>query len=344
MPVPIFDEEHILTNDRERYSLASFLLTVSLSSLIGDSIILIASIKYDAIKLNKFIVAIMQHIAVCDLLQAVFLVLPSVASIFSGKWIFKDLIFGQYSLIHIINSLSIKTNNVMTCLLTVSKLLLLKFPLQTRRWNKKRAHITCGLVWFVAITAVGIFTFSMPYRYVFLYMFYIITAQLTDDVAGQFENATVIIFNVIPPFAVLISTGMILDHLFKARGVSHRSGGTMRWQGMVTVAATAVVFLVSTLPHVFSHFIFLTDRDRRMVESYGTYLFLSRVSYFFSYLNIMSNFYIYSLTVPSFRNFLKLKTAMIARKLENVLSASLSGPGNMRVHDITPTTVQTTDL
>ena len=354
MSLPIFDEEHKLKDDDQRYGLVAFLLIVVLSSLIGDSIILLASVRYDAIKLNKFIVAIMQHIAVCDLLQSVFLVLPSAASILAGEWIFKDIILGQYSLIHIINSLSVKSSNVLICLLTVGKLTLLKYPLRTRHWNKKMAHLACGLVWFFAFIAVGIFTFGMPYRYGFLYVFYIITAQMTEDVTGKFENATVIIFNVLPPIAVLLSTGVILHHLFKARRVSYRSGGSMRWQGMVTVSATAVVFLVSTLPHVVTYFIFLADPERRkklMTESYGMYLFLNRVSYFLGYLNIMSNFYIYSLTVPSFRTFLKGKAILIARKVRNFVyglgSTSRSaqdGSGNHKIHDTTAGTVQTTHL
>ena len=352
MSIPIFDEEHKLNDDEQRYGLVAFLLIVVLSSLIGDSIILLASVRHDAIKLNKFIVAIMQHIAVCDLLQSVFLVFPSAASILAGEWIFRDIILGQYSLIHMLNSLSIKSNNILTCLLTVSKLILLKFPLRTRHWNKKMAHVACVLVWFFAFIAVGIFTFSMPYRYVFVYMFYIITAQMTEDVTGKFENATVIIFNVIPPFAVLLSTGVILHHLFEARRVSYRSGGTMRWQGMVTVSATALVFLVSTLPHVVSYFIFLADPDRRMellAESYGMYLFLNRVSYFFSYLNIMSNFYIYSLTVPSFRSFLKEKANLIAGKVRTFLyglgsRSAQDGSGNQTICDTTAATVQTTHL
>ena len=348
MSIPILDEEHELKNDGERYGLVAFLLIVLLSSLIGDSIILLASVRYDAIKLNKFIVAIMQHIAVCDLLQSVFLVLPSAASILAGEWIFKDIILGQYSLIHMINSLSVKSSNFLICFLTVSKLILLKFPLRTRNWTKKRAHLACGLVWFFAFIAVGIYTFGMPYRYGFLYLLYIIAVQPIGNVAlaEKFENATVIIFNILPPIAVLLSTGVILHHLFKARRVSYRSGGSMRWQGMVTVSATAVVFLVSTLPPTVTYFIFVADRERRkklMTESYGMYLFLNRVSYFLGYLNIMSNFYIYSFTVSSFRNFLKAKTALIGRKIGNFLYGlgSRDGHTDQKICDTAPTTVQT---
>ena len=189
---------------------------------------------------------------------------------------------------------------------------------------------------------------------VYAIVLYIIAVQPTGNVAlaVKFENATVIIFNILPPIAVLLSTGVILHHLFKARRVSYRSGGSMRWQGMVTVSATAVVFLVSTLPPVVTYFIFVADREHRtelLDESYGMYLFLNRVSYFLGYLNIMSNFYIYSVTVSSFRIFLKAKTALIARKVGKFVyglgsRSAQDGSGNQKIHDTTAATVQTTHL
>ena len=55
-------------SDAVRYLWAGYFVFVLLSSLIGDTTILIASIKYRAFKLHKVVVVIIQHIAVCDLL------------------------------------------------------------------------------------------------------------------------------------------------------------------------------------------------------------------------------------------------------------------------------------
>ena len=60
-----------IKNDTERYLWAGWLAFVVVSSLLGDSLILIASIKYNAFNLHKMIVTFIQHIAVCDLLQSV---------------------------------------------------------------------------------------------------------------------------------------------------------------------------------------------------------------------------------------------------------------------------------
>ena len=59
-------------SDAERYFWASYHIFVLLSSLIGDSLILVASLQKDTIKVNKFIVteACSCHwlVSVCDFL------------------------------------------------------------------------------------------------------------------------------------------------------------------------------------------------------------------------------------------------------------------------------------
>ena len=68
----------------ERYFWAANHLFVLLSSLIGDNLILYASFQEDALKLNKFIVSVLQHIAVSDLLLAS-LVLSSTRPSFTSR-------------------------------------------------------------------------------------------------------------------------------------------------------------------------------------------------------------------------------------------------------------------
>ena len=68
-----------------------YLVVVLLSSFVGDSIILIATVKHGTIKLNKFIVAVMQNSAICDLLRSVGFVLPSMISLIADEWILGDI-------------------------------------------------------------------------------------------------------------------------------------------------------------------------------------------------------------------------------------------------------------
>ena len=57
-----------IKDNAERQLLICWNITVLLTSLIGDSLILIGTIRYKAIKQHKVIVAVIQNMAVVDLL------------------------------------------------------------------------------------------------------------------------------------------------------------------------------------------------------------------------------------------------------------------------------------
>jgi hypothetical protein len=57
-----------IKDDAERFILVLWNVTVLVASLSGDSIILIGTIKYNAIKHYKMVVAIIQHLAVSDIM------------------------------------------------------------------------------------------------------------------------------------------------------------------------------------------------------------------------------------------------------------------------------------
>ena len=72
----------------ERYSWLGWLTFVLFTSLIGDTTILIASIKYNAFKLHDCMVVFIQHIAVGDLLITLFGVVPMIVVLIAKKWVF----------------------------------------------------------------------------------------------------------------------------------------------------------------------------------------------------------------------------------------------------------------
>ena len=335
-------EEHKITNPWERYLLTSYLLIVLLSSLIGDTIILIASVRYNAVKLNKFLVIVMQHIAVCDLLLAISFIFPTIVSLIWDRWIFATV---GGSIRYLVYSACARSNNILVCVLTTSKLLILKFPLRTRNWDENKGHCVCFLAWFVTIAVAGIFHFSSGYRYEFDYIYYAVSGYVTSKTADKFNSAVNVISYIVPMFTIIFSTALILHHLLRARKISQRVGGTLRWQGMVTVAATATVFSVSIIPGTVLYFLFMIKGGE--ILSFSMFVRVSRVSYFMSALNIMSNFYIYSLTVLSFRKFIKLKVSLFMEKLTHCLPAQKVGPDPTRSDnkpqcDTLPVTVEAT--
>ena len=340
------DSENQIESTAEKFLLVAYLLAVLLSSLIGDSIILVASTFYKALKLRDCIIALMQNIAVCDLLLSLFLVLPTIVSLIAGKSAIGD-IHGFQFFIYLVYFSSLKSSNVLLCLLTTCKLSLLKFPLRTKSWNKEGIHVVCLIVWTVTITNTIVMVTCFDYKFHFSFVPYTIIMDLNPGLPEQYFNATDIIFNVVPTLVVTLTTIIILHHLHTSRRMSRRSGGSLRWQGMATVTATASVFVLAILPNSALHLFFFAGVKVFSSADGRSNVMLSRCTYFVTFLNIMSNFYIYSLTVPSFRTFLREKANLMGRKLASVFSATENGGYDENEHQAqlstNPVSVQTTD-
>jgi hypothetical protein len=95
----------------------------------------------------------------------------------------------------------------------------------------------------------------------------------------------------------LIVTSILL--LIVARRAALRHRISLKWEGTATVLLTVAVFMVSYLPYVVA---FVTT-DMGVKYSTTSY----RALYSLQNLNIMANFFVYAVTVRSFRQFLKLK-------------------------------------
>ena len=89
MSVPNEYDEFRIPSPWKRY-IATYQLFVVLSSLIGDTLILLASRNKDSFRLNKVLVTIMQHIAVCDISVSITHILPGAISLKADAWVLGD--------------------------------------------------------------------------------------------------------------------------------------------------------------------------------------------------------------------------------------------------------------
>ena len=142
MWIIIDQEEHGIRNDIEKIMLVLWTLTVVLTSLIGDSIILLATIKYKAIKLHRVVITVMQHMAISDLLQTVFVVFPTTLSLIFGRWVLGE--FFCY-LQQCVRWFAFNTVTVfLTVVLTTLNLGMVKYPLRTGSWSSMFGHKICA--------------------------------------------------------------------------------------------------------------------------------------------------------------------------------------------------------
>ena len=310
----------------EKYFWISYLLIVLLSSLIGDSIILVASIKHNAIKLNKIIVVVMQHIAVCDLLASLSFVLPTLISLISEQWILGETL--AYIMLYL-DVTTFQAANILICVLSTGKFLLLRYPLQTRQWTVKGTHTVCGVVWvFVNVFPVLRLIFDtdgLVFSHTTYNINYGLSSRSTSTVKVITIVATVLTLD-IPTVAVMVALFCTLMYLIKSRRIAYRSRGQRRWQGFVTVVATVTVYCISVIPSSVVPYVAMSDSDKSHFV---------RIAEFLIALNIMSNFYIYSLTIPSFRKFIRSKSSEISGSVTQFFSTTHEGDaGNSNMDSV----------
>ncbi|KAL5260479.1 hypothetical protein ACHWQZ_G010574 [Mnemiopsis leidyi] len=263
-----------------------------------DSLILYASFQKDAFKLNKFIVTVIQYIAVSDLVYATFTVLTGAVSLLADSWVLGDLLC--YAAVYMGYFIYI-TGMSLIAVLTTTKFLLLRFPIRCSVWTEKRAVKVCSLVLIPPLIFPILFLIIDKDDVGFDYRIYTCNYMFTSDIWTNLKPAAYIVTLFIPNMAIVASTIPTLMYLSTARKAARRVKRSVPWQGALTVALTAVVYCVSTLPnfvyHIGESFV---DKDP---ESFFQFRFY-RLTETLLMINIMSNFYVYTLTIRSFRRFL----------------------------------------
>ena len=290
-------------SNTERYLWAGWLVFVVVSSLLGDSLILIASIKYKAFNLHKMIVTFIQHMAVCDLLNAVGSVAPAMLSAIYDTGSPHRFIDVLRSFIMFYTSVS---SSLFISALVMGKLLLLKYPLELGSISKKHVHKLCAGIWVVCasvpVLKLAIIRDDVVFDYRINFSSYL-NRVYTSNAWKIIMPVAALLFFIAPAVILVVSTVLILQ---EARKVVRRTQESLRWQGITTVVLTAIVYVTAFLPMA----IYLMARPlvKEDPEKPGLfYIQFFRVANGVLLLNILSNFFIYSLTVTSFREFLVIK-------------------------------------
>ena len=297
-----------LQDDGARFTWAGWLIAVSLCTVVGDSFILYASIKNSAFKLHGAIVVFIEHIAVCNIMLSIFSLLPTIGSLIANEWVFGSTlciarVFVSY--------FGYTANLQLICSMTTCKVIILKFPTKSRNLSRKHAQVICTALWtfafLCAVTSVtagrnGIIfdyrIYSCDFRYS-LEQFHLKLMTLIAHISFIF----------LTNFTIFISTTALLCHLRDARKVAARCGATVPTQGLVTVILTAFFYSISTLPYTVFHLLNDVFRDTAFAVTLSHSFY--RIAYALLWFNLPVNFFIYSQSVKSFRQFLIAKLKIL---------------------------------
>ena len=313
-----------LKSDAVRYTWSGYFLFVLASSIVGDSTILIASIKYRAFKLHNVIVVIIQHMAFCDLMVSITYALPNFVSVIADGWVFgKFLCYLTTYTTYYFNPNSV----LLLCTMTTSKLLLLKYPLQFGTTSAKKAHIFCAACWLVAlIVPVTLLSASILHgeEIYFSYKTYYCLSGFSSDIWHWLSPLLAVVFMFIPNCVVIATTIYLL---IIAKQVAHRGRENLKWQGIMTALLTATVYCISVLPYT----VYVVGKSVFDLDDNSSSFFhtsFRRIAISILYLNTISNFYIYSLSVQGFRDFIRSKV-LRTKKIFIRLETSASDHGNV---------------
>ena len=285
-----------ISSNTSRHIWAVFFIFVLLSSLVGDTTILISSIRYRAMRLHKVVVVIIQHIAVCDLLVSLFStsVLPRAVTLIAGGWelgtpLCYVMVYNAYYFVPV--------GNLLICAMTASKLFILMFPFRASSLRVKYAHAVCAGIWASVLIIPATNLVSDHDDVVFNYRTCVCDWGYTSEAWYWLRPLFATIFVFLPSVFVVATTVALL---VVARKIARRGQENLKWQGITTTVLVAVVYCVSVLPYSIYHFAASSVKD----QSGFLHNDFSRIAESFLCLNTISNFYIYSLTVSSFRRFL----------------------------------------
>ena len=294
----------------ERLVWACFCTFVLVSSVVGNTIILVGSIRHNALRLNHFLVTLMEQIAVCDLVVSLVYCLPMAVSLIANSWVLGDhlgyiLVYLQY--------IFYPAGVLFVAGLVTSKVFILWFPTATVAFLKRsKLYIVCA-VWTISLYFPAAFLVVDKDDIYFDYKIYSPLYNITSDTWKHLKPAGLTLLSLLPNLAVLLSTAATLVMIVRSRRLARKSGGSVRWQGVMAVLLTAIVFSLSTLPYTVYTLIispFVQENPPGPLK-----IHYKRYSAFLSLLNSMSNAYIYTYTISSYRAFLRTKLHALFRFL-----------------------------
>ena len=313
----------VIKNDTERYIWAAYFLFGLLSSLIGDTLILIATFRRDTFKLNKLLVTIIQHVAISDLANAINFLLPTAISLLANAWVLGDALcdYALYTLYSLYPA-----GMSLIAALTTSKCLILKYPLRAASWSRKRVHLVCCSIWAFAMMNSVIHLAVDKGDIKFEYKSYNCEYKYTKAAAWKYLNPIIFFgYGVIPNIVIVVTAIPTLKYLAFAGKSAKQVKKSVSKQGALTVGLTAVVYCISTLP--FPVYQLVMNILKKKPETSFLIAF-HRVIFSLLMVNIISNFYIYVLTIRTFRRFLLSKVKSVGPvSLQTSRNSALASTG-----------------
>ena len=347
-------------SDLKRGGAMTWGVATLLLSLVGNSIILIASLRFKVIRHSKMTVTLIEHIAASDLGVTLFGILPDVATLYILDWSHYP---GFCSARFMAHGSFVSTSTYLVCALNVCKLLSLLYPLRSRMWSRKFATTLAITIWIFSLSCSGLIlavalTFDEMY---FDFRTYMCMYKVTTPPMKLVGILQTTLQWTIPDILVLSSSVWIIVVARKKA----RTQKKWRWQNVVTVLMVVAAFCVSYLPltGMFTVINFVLVQSKATVEAVNeagrtifvyveydrtgqpmsgfVYIQLYALLCMLTYLNSVANIFIYYASMVSFKNGLRkflfekiLGRNAVAEEMASLRSMSMTDGSLVRANTI----------
>ena len=282
----------------ERAILGCWCVLTFLFALLGSILTLYGSLKCKMIRLNSVSRALINNIAVADLGFCLFVNLPVLLAIFKNDWIFGDL---HCEVTQVFEEVFAFADFNMILALSLSKLALVKYPLQAKTWSHAKGYAIVGLMWVIAIiigfqteifVSIGLQNMTSFDQHDGMYMC-ILEPDHGHSAVYYLEVAEFTLLTLLPTLAVAVSSTLLL--------VLANKHNKVKKEAVLAVVLISGVYCVCALP-LGLLFVFRLDGVREMRQ----------FAYFSPFFNSAANFPIYCLSLRSVRRFALKKFGWIS--------------------------------
>ena len=310
---PFPEDKHLIS---EHIIILTWFFFTGFLSTAGNAIVLVSSIKYNAIHLDRVSIILIRNLAIADL--GFGLSLFSSAMNEAMRWnVFGHRICG---IIRIVALFFLYASSCFLASLNLNKLNVLLFPLRSNIRRFKKGYIISCAVWASSTASIVVIVLDMLFSHddsfipaygfneeTFLCYFY-----LVHKYQRLISIFITICFTFIPMVCVVITTIWMLFFVKKVSGIQR--------QTIFTLLVVSVTFFVSLAPTVVlssitSRTLISRDEVELGLGTIKTVNILFMISSFSICINCAANPFIYCLTIRSFGAFIKIKLISAKNKL-----------------------------
>ena len=284
----------------EKLIILSWSSLASFFAIVGNVVILLSSLKYNAIHLDRISIVLISHLAGADLAYGIFIATKSVNFALGGD------LFGitPCYIITTVSFMFLTAGSTFLSALNISKLNGLLFPLRANIRSFTRGYKIAAFIWSFLVVLQLIIIMNIFYNDEIEIEFNKYTLQCCVNFNGVKPSLLAIgavirlLFSIIPMALIFITTIWMMCYVLRVRGNQRQS--------VFTLLAVSATFFMSLAPdQAYAILIvFLVNGNVQFREGHKIFQIVAQLAI---YVRCAANPLIYCVTIRSFGAFVKMK-------------------------------------